>query len=272
MRVTVPRRRGLIRIPPVCDRVLPQNGSAGRRPDFAELRSCCRAAARSGAYQARRLRGAGRSGSASRLGRRHLDRRHQRRHDRRQSAGTRGSNGCARSGRPSPVAARTTGSRVGSTCRRPARQLSTSGAPGAAVGMPGFFTPRMPPPCFIPTARPEALSYYDTAPLGDARAAGRFRSHQRRRDAASASARSTSRTGNSSISTARRTRSARAHHGQRRAAARLSGDRDRRRALLGWRHRLQHAAAMGARQPTRARTRWSSRSICGARAASCRAT
>ncbi len=38
---------------------------------------------------------------------------------------------------------------------------------------------------------------------------------------------------------------ARAHHGERRAAARLSGRRDGRRTLLGRRARLQHAAAMG---------------------------
>ena len=65
---------------------------------------------------------------------------------------------------------------------------------------------------------------------------------------------------------------ARARHGQRLAAAGLSGDRDRRRVLLGRRPRLQHAAAMGARQPRRGATRWPSRSTCGARAASCRAT
>src|SRR5262249_37873124 len=38
---------------------------------------------------------------------------------------------------------------------------------------------------------------------------------------------------------------ARAHHGQRRAAARLSSHRGGRRTLLGWRARLQHPAAMG---------------------------
>src|SRR5215831_13865297 len=38
---------------------------------------------------------------------------------------------------------------------------------------------------------------------------------------------------------------ARAHHGEWRAAARLSCDRGRRRTLLGWRARLEHPAAMG---------------------------
>ena len=42
--------------------------------------------------------------------------------------------------------------------------------------------------------------------------------------------------------------------------------------LLGRRPRIQHAAAMGARQPTRGTTRWPSRSISGAHAARCRAT
>lgn len=32
-------------------------------------------------------------------------------------------------------------------------------------GAPGFFTPRVPPPYFYPSGSPEALSYYDVAPL-----------------------------------------------------------------------------------------------------------
>jgi NTE family protein len=35
----------------------------------------------------------------------------------------------------------------------------------AAFGVPGFFTPRIPPTQFWPTALPQALSHYDTAPL-----------------------------------------------------------------------------------------------------------
>ena len=35
----------------------------------------------------------------------------------------------------------------------------------AAFGVPGFFTPRLPPTQFWPTDLPQALSYYDTAPL-----------------------------------------------------------------------------------------------------------
>lgn len=35
----------------------------------------------------------------------------------------------------------------------------------AAVGVKGFFTPRIPPPSFYPPGAPEALSVYDTSPL-----------------------------------------------------------------------------------------------------------
>lgn len=35
----------------------------------------------------------------------------------------------------------------------------------AAVGVKGFFTPRIPPPSFYPPGAPQALSVYDTAPL-----------------------------------------------------------------------------------------------------------
>lgn len=35
----------------------------------------------------------------------------------------------------------------------------------ATFGVPGFFTPRVPPATFYPPGAPEALSYYDTAPL-----------------------------------------------------------------------------------------------------------
>ncbi|HEY0107071.1 MAG TPA: patatin-like phospholipase family protein, partial [Rhizomicrobium sp.] len=35
----------------------------------------------------------------------------------------------------------------------------------AAAGVAGFFRPRLPPAVFYPPGAPEALSYYDTAPL-----------------------------------------------------------------------------------------------------------
>ena len=66
---------------------------------------------------------------------------------------------------------------------------------------------------------------------------------------ASRSARSTCAAATSSTSTARARRiDVAPRHGQRRAAAGLSADRDRRRVLLGRRHRLQHAAAVRARR------------------------
>jgi len=37
----------------------------------------------------------------------------------------------------------------------------------AAFGVPGFFTPRFPPPAFWPPGTPQSLSFYDTAPLRD---------------------------------------------------------------------------------------------------------
>jgi NTE family protein len=40
-----------------------------------------------------------------------------------------------------------------------------SAAWGATFGVPGMFTPRLPGPLFYPAGSPEALSFYDTAPL-----------------------------------------------------------------------------------------------------------
>jgi NTE family protein len=42
-------------------------------------------------------------------------------------------------------------------------RLSAAGA--ATFGVPGFFSPRLPPPFLAPEGSPGALSYYDTAPL-----------------------------------------------------------------------------------------------------------
>ena len=41
----------------------------------------------------------------------------------------------------------------------------TSAAIIATFGVPGFFTPRIPPPSLWPSGHPEMLSYYDTSPL-----------------------------------------------------------------------------------------------------------
>ena len=94
--------------------------------------------------------------------------------------------------------------------------------------------------------RPQLLRY--RAAQGAARAAGRFRPDQRAR-CASASARPTSRPATSSTSTPPTHKIGPEHI---MASGSLPpgfpGHRDRRRALLGRRRRLQHAAAMGARR------------------------
>ena len=101
---------------------------------------------------------------------------------------------------------------------------------------------------------PAALSFYDTAPLqGDAGGAGRLRPARATGRCASASARSTSAAATSPTSTPRDAApAARAHHGLRRAAARLAAGPDRGRGLLGRRPRLQHAAAVRPRLHRRA--------------------
>ena len=81
---------------------------------------------------------------------------------------------------------------------------------GALVGgAPGFFQPRVPPPFLYPNGAPEALSYYDVAPLGDAGTFGGFRPDQHGRDAILVSAPSMFALATSSTSTAPPTRSAR---------------------------------------------------------------
>src|SRR3546814_14679694 len=48
-----------------------------------------------------------------------------------------------------------------------AREWSHMAAAGQVMtfGVPGFFTPRFPPPAFAERQTPEAVSFYDTAPL-----------------------------------------------------------------------------------------------------------
>ena len=48
-----------------------------------------------------------------------------------------------------------------------ARELfsETGAAAVLTLGVPGFFAPRLPPPAFMPTGTPGAISYCDTAPL-----------------------------------------------------------------------------------------------------------
>ena len=52
------------------------------------------------------------------------------------------------------------GDEIGHRFLNQARALGT-----IAAGAPGFFTPRLPPPYLYPPGAPEALSYYDLAPL-----------------------------------------------------------------------------------------------------------
>lgn len=52
------------------------------------------------------------------------------------------------------------GDEIGHRLLNQARALGT-----IAAGAPGFFTPRLPPPYLYPPGAPEALSYYDPAPL-----------------------------------------------------------------------------------------------------------
>ena len=120
-------------------------------------------------------------------------------------------------------------------------------------GVPNFFVPRMPPPLFWPSGDAGKASYYDNSPLQatlhrlvdfDLLNAGAMRFSVGAVNVAA---------GNFAYFDYDDAQDpGRAHHGQRLAAARLSGDRGRRRVLLGRRSDLQHAAAMGVRQPAAA--------------------
>ena len=140
-------------------------------------------------------------------------------------------------------------------------------------GAPSFFQPRIPPPIFTPAAPPDRLGFYDTKPLKSAaREPGRFRPHQRQRDALQ-----------------RR----RGQHQDRQLHLLREPDPQDRAPSTSWRAARCRPASPPSRStastigtaassPTRrcngcstagrARTRSPSRSICGARAASCRAT
>src|SRR5215204_2621492 len=179
------------------------------------------------------------------MGRGHFDRRHQCRDHCRQRAGdARRSpegilgdgvvSGVVESGdarRPRALAVQRNLSRADRDLRR-ARVLYAADSAGTVVAT------RQP-------AIAELLRY--RALEEDAGAAGRLRSHQRSEDAAQ---RRRGRRGFRQFQIFRQFRVQKtrqenrpgAHHGLRRAAAGLSFRRDRRRALLGRRHRLQHAA------------------------------
>ena len=124
----------------------------------------------------------------------------------------------------------------------------TSAALIATFGVPGFFTPRIPPAPLWPPGSPQSQSYYDTAPLK--KTLERLVDFDRINDlkmrlsvgAVGVTSGNFRYFDNFEFRKARQEDRPGAHHGLRRAAARLSFRRDRRRALLGRRHRLEHAA------------------------------
>ena len=195
------------------------------------------------------LRIAGRARPLARLGRGHLDRRDQRGADRRQSAGE----ACRAPARvlgrrvvvPVPGAS-AAGIGPGRRGRARRRQRDQRGD-GDAVRRHGLLQAARPGGA-VPAARHARRDQLlrHRAAQGDARKPRRFRPAQfrprpllgrrRRRD-------------ERQLPLLRHRRppppDRRApHHGERRLAPGLSADRDRRRLLLGWRHRLQHATAV----------------------------
>jgi hypothetical protein len=121
-----------------------------------------------------------------------------------------------------------------------------SAATAVAFGVPGFFVPRIPPAFLAPDGTSAALSVYDTSPL---RATleelvdfDRINSSERLRLSVGAV---NVHSGNSNLF--RQPVSAprcEARHGKRFVAARLPADRDRRRSLLGRRHRFEFPAVV----------------------------
>ena len=116
----------------------------------------------------------------------------------------------------------------------------------AAQGRRRVLHAEMPPPYLHPPGTVEATSWYDTAPLRSTLERlvdfDRINTGEMRFSVGAVNIRS----GNFVYFDFDHAHDqARARHRQRRAAARLSPGRGRRRALLGRRARLQHAAAMG---------------------------
>ena len=112
----------------------------------------------------------------------------------------------------------------------------------------GFFKPRLIAAVSVcPPGTLEATSFYDTAlAAGDAGAAGRFRPHQRERDAAQRRRGQRAHRQFRLFRQRPRTRSGPSTSWQAARCRPAFRGRDRWRALLGRRARLQHAAAMGA--------------------------
>ena len=115
----------------------------------------------------------------------------------------------------------------------------------ACLGAAGFFTPRT----VLALALPRRLDgghqlLRHAAARADARALGGFRSHQRRADAPQCRRRQRADGRLRLLRHDDAPHRTSPHPGERRLAARLSGRRDRRPALLGWRPGLEHAARL----------------------------
>ena len=188
-------------------------------------------------------------------------------------------NGAIIAGNPPRAAGRAAAGVLGADHGRPAEPSrcsratscavsSTNGArlPASPPGVPGFFRPRMPPAWLQPWGtRGRAQLLRHGAAARDARTADRFRPAQLRATRALQRRRRQHSQGQLGLLRHRGApHRARAHHGERRPAAGLPADRDRRRALLGRRRPLQHAARVPARRPRATRACWCSRSTCSA--------
>jgi hypothetical protein len=109
-------------------------------------------------------------------------------------------------------------------------------------GQPGFFKPRFPSPLWSPFSGDAATSFYDTAPLQQTLERlvdfDRLNSGEMRVSVGAVNVR----TGNLIFRHRRTSAGTEAFHGFRRPAAGIPRRRNRRRALLGWRRRFEHAS------------------------------
>ena len=206
------------------------------RPNAAD-RSRAARRRRARRLSGRRLSGAARRRHRARLDHRHVDRRDQREPDRRQSG-----DGAAR------AAAGILEPHGASTAVRHCRRWT--GIPDTIAywqtllrGIPAFFEPN--PGAFLGTHVPlgvDARRLLLNAPLEKTllRARG-LRADQHWRAAADRRRRTCAHQHDAILRQPRHADRRQAHHGVRRAAAGVSGGADRRRAVLGRRHPLQHA-------------------------------
>ena len=127
------------------------------------------------------------------------------------------------------------------------RIFNETSATLAVGGVPGFFEPRVPPPCSCRKARPRRSASTTPSPLqGDAARARRFRSSEFRCGAAE-HRRGAGAHRQHEIFRHRQRSRARSMSWRAARCLRVSAHRNRQRALLGRRPRLQHAARICAR-------------------------